>query len=116
MKRKGIVTARREGVSGRDGGGVDRVDGCGCSLGGSGGSGGDDLGDLAETLDITILGELACRDRDIPSILGGTGNDGVVGVDMVLFTVIILARRPSPLGRLISGDGGDGERLSEFQS
>lgn len=63
----------------------------------------------------TILGVLAC----LP--LRPTGSaafwyvarTGVVAVDIVLLTVMILARRPSPLGRRMSGDGGDGERLSE---
>lgn len=61
-----------------------------------------------------MVGELKWRAaRPRPSTLGGTGSEGVVGVDMVLFTVMMLARRPSPLGRRMSGDGGDGERLSE---
>lgn len=52
----------------------------------------------------------------MPSRLGRTGTVGAVGVDMVLFTVMMLARRPSPLGRRISDDDGEGERLSEFHS
>lgn len=81
---------------------------------GSGGSGGEGLRDVTAGSETTMLGELRCRAaRPSPSTLGGTVSEGVVGVDMVLFTVMMLARRPSPLGRRISGDGGDGERLSE---